>query len=234
MKRLVSAIKYDMKFQFRHGFYGVYLLFSVIYSVALRLMPQDIRLPAAAIIVLSDPGILGFFLIGAIVMLERGQNLYSGLFSTPLRTREFLTAKVISLGGISLVSSLIIVLAGLGQAVNLLLIVPGIFLAAAFFTLVGFAPALQFRSLPAFLFLAPVYIIVFFAPIVFYLGVSDSLFFYFLPTTGALMLIDGSLTGLSAGQVIYSFTVLLLWLWVAWNMAERVLQRKIIRGGGNS
>jgi len=231
MKRLVSAVKYDIKFQFRHGFYAVYLLFTVLYSLCLRGLPQGIRLPAAVIIVLSDPGILGFFLIGAIVMLERGQNLYSCLFATPLRTTEYLAAKVISLGTISFISSLIICSAGLGRMVNLVYFLPGIFLPAAFFTLVGFAPALKFRSLPAFLLLAPVYIIVFFAPVLFYLGISDLWLFYLLPTTGAMLLIEGSLLSLSWGQYFYSVTVLLVWLWAAWSLAGGVLGKHIVQEG---
>lgn len=192
MKRLLSAVKFDMAFQFRHGFYYVYLLFTVLYIIVLRLLPEDIRLQATAIIVLSDPGILGFFTIGALVMLERGQNLYSGLFSTPLRPSEYLVAKTVSLGIISLTSSAIIALAGLGQLLNLLLLIPGIFLTAILFTLIGFVPALRFNSLPVFLLLSPVYIIVFFAPILSYLGVTDSILFYLLPTMGSLLLIDGA------------------------------------------
>jgi len=231
MKRILSAVKFDMKFQFRHGFYYVYLLFTVLYIIVLRLVPEGIRLPVASIIILSDPGILGFFMIGAIVMLERGQNLYSGLFSTPLRTSEYLAAKTISLGIISLASSLVIALVGLGQYLNLLLIVPGIFLTAMFFTLVGFAPALRFKSLPVFLLLSPAYIIIFYAPILLYFGIVDSVLFYLLPTTGALMLIDGSLTGLSTGLVFYSIGIIIVWLLGAWQLAERVLYRHIIQGG---
>jgi len=177
---------------------------------------------------------LGFFTIGAIVILERGQNLYSGLFSSPLRTGEYLAAKAISLGIISLVSSLAIMVAGLGRFVNPLLIVPGIFLTAMFFTLVGFAPALRFKSLPVFLLLSPVYIIIFFAPILLYLELVDLPLLYLLPTTGSLLLIDGSLRGLSVGMTIYSIAILGLWLIGAWLLAQGVLHGHIIRGGGNS
>lgn len=45
MRRVLSAVKYDMRFQFRHGFYHVYLLFTVLYAILLRLVPADARLP---------------------------------------------------------------------------------------------------------------------------------------------------------------------------------------------
>lgn len=232
MKRVLSAVKYDMRFQFRHGFYHVYLLFTVLYIVLLRLVPGDVRLPAAAIIVLSDPAVLGYFTIGALVMLERGQNLYAGVFSTPLRLNEYLAAKALSLGVISTASSLLIIAAGLGRWVNPLYVVFGVFLTAMFFTLAGFAPALQFKSLPVFLVMSPLYIVGFNLPILYYLGLVDSLLFYVLPTTGSLLLIDGSISGLDVWQVVYSLFILALWVAGAWYLARKVLLRYIIRGGG--
>ncbi len=232
MKRLLSAVKYDMRFQYRHGFYHVYLLFTVLYAAVIRLVPEEARLPVAAIIVLSDPAVLGYFSIGALVMLERGQNLYAGVFSTPLRIDEYLVAKALSLGIISTASSLLIIVLGLGRMVNPVYVAAGVFLTAMFFTLAGFAPALQFKSLPVFLVISPLYIVVFNLPVLHYLGLVESVAFYLLPTTGALLLIDGSLTGLSAGQAAYSVIILVLWTLGAWQLARKVLVHYIIRGGG--
>ncbi|MTI96974.1 MAG: ABC transporter permease [Firmicutes bacterium] len=181
---------------------------------------------------LSDPAVLGYFTIGALVMLERGQNLYAGVFSTPLRVNEYLAAKALSLGVISTASSLLIIVVGLGRWVNPLYVILGVFLTAMLFTLAGFAPALQFKSLPVFLVMSPLYIVGFNLPILHYLGLVDSFLFYLLPTTGSLLLIDGSLTGLSVWQVVYSLTVLVVWVLGAWYLARKVLERYIIRGGG--
>lgn len=231
MKRLLAALKYDIIFQYRHGFYHVYLVFTVLYTVLLRLLPVDIRLPAASIIILSDPGILGYFIIGALIMLEKGQNLYSGLFITPLKTTEYLAAKAISLSLISLASSLIIAGAGLGRFFNPLLIIPSIVMIAIFFTLTGFVPAMHVRSLPVFLLLAPAYIITFYLPIIPYLGLADWRYFYWLPTAGALFLIDGAYTGLTAGKILYSLAIICPWVWLAWQAAHKVLKSQIIMRG---
>lgn len=231
MKRLFAALKYDIIFQYRHGFYHVYLIFTILYAVLLRLLPVDSRLSVATIIILSDPGILGYFVIGALVMLEKGQNLYSGLFTTPLKTTEYLTAKAISLSLISLTSSLIIAGAGLGRFFNPLLIIPGIFMTAVFFTLAGFVPAMQVRSLPVFLLLAPAYIISFYLPILPYLGLADWRMFYWLPTAGALFLIDGAFMGLTGGKILYSLAIVCLWIWIAWRLAQKVLNRHILKRG---
>lgn len=147
------------------------------------------------------------------------------------RVNEYLAAKALSLGAISTASSLLIIVAGLGRWVNPMFVVFAVFLTAMFFTLAGFTPALQFKSLPVFLVLSPLYIVVFNLPVMHYLGLVDSVLFYLLPTTGALFLIDGSLTGLSAGQVLYSLFILALWVLGAWHLAWKALARYIIRGG---
>ncbi|KXS49143.1 fluoroquinolone transport system permease protein [Halanaerobium congolense] len=128
--RIITVLKHDLRFQFRHKFYHVYLIISLIYIALLLNLPGDLRTFIAGIIIFPDPSMLGFTFISAIILLEKENNILESLFVTPLKLDEYIIAKLISLGLISLFSSLFIAIATIQSRVNYFLLISGIILAA--------------------------------------------------------------------------------------------------------
>jgi len=124
--RALAAIKADILFQYRHGFYTVYFLITVFYILLLRLLPTEPRTFLAPVLLFSDPAVLGFFFVGGLVLFERKQNLLEGFLVTPLRPGEYLLAKALSLSLISLATSLAIAWLGVGVPFNPLLLLAGV------------------------------------------------------------------------------------------------------------
>jgi len=60
--RFLSTLLNDVRFQVKYGFYFLYAFFSSIYIAVLLVCPQEYKKIAAAIIILSDPAMLGSFL----------------------------------------------------------------------------------------------------------------------------------------------------------------------------
>lgn len=58
-RRLTAALSNDVRFQYRYGFYLLYLVITIIYAGILLAMPQSWRPLAAAVIVFSDPAAWG-------------------------------------------------------------------------------------------------------------------------------------------------------------------------------
>ncbi|NQV49093.1 MAG: hypothetical protein HQ507_01245, partial [Candidatus Marinimicrobia bacterium] len=58
--RLVISLKQDIRFQFRHGFYYVYAILSVIYILVLRFLPDALVHPTMILILFTDVCALGF------------------------------------------------------------------------------------------------------------------------------------------------------------------------------
>ena len=48
---------------------------------------------APAFIIFTDPAALGFFFLGALMMLERSEGVRTALAVTPLSAADYLTAK---------------------------------------------------------------------------------------------------------------------------------------------
>jgi fluoroquinolone transport system permease protein len=95
--RLLHALQADVRFQWKQGFYLVYILITIIYLIILSFLPENVLSIALPLVVFSDPSVLGLFFIGGIIMLEKAQGFCLFWWFHTLRTTEYVLSKVISL-----------------------------------------------------------------------------------------------------------------------------------------
>ncbi|MFP4430996.1 MAG: hypothetical protein ACLFPV_07085, partial [Spirochaetaceae bacterium] len=103
--RFFQALKHDIRYQFRHGFYFAYVVVLGAYLVALLNVPAHYRNLVVSLVVFSDTSVLGFFFVGAILLLEREEGTLRAVSVTPLRPREFCLSKALSLTVLALLVS---------------------------------------------------------------------------------------------------------------------------------
>ncbi|UMZ73042.1 ABC transporter permease [Natranaerofaba carboxydovora] len=229
----LNLLKNDIRFQFRHGFYYAYLVITIFYIGILRFIPLDFKEYIATLIIFSDPSALGGFFIGGIILLEKNQRIFDGLFSAPVRIQDYLFAKVFSLAIISLLTSFIVVFAS-GLKVNILLLFIGVIMSAVFFTLIGLSLAVIVKNLNQYILLSPLYTFFFVLPILDYLEIYYHPVFMLLPANASLILIEGAFWGISLGSFIYSVVNLGVWIMVAYVLSRVWFYKYIILnlGGG--
>lgn len=231
--RRITLIKFDIRFQFRHGFYYAYLFVSLVYIVLLRFVPRNILPQVTTLLVFSDPGIMGFFFVGGIVLLERGQNVLDNLFVTPLQVEEYLFAKALSLAFLALSTSFAIVIFTFGLAFNPFPLLLGIAFTSFISTLAGVTLAVRAPSLNSFLFTSPLFLAPFTSPLVDYVGVLPSPFFYLLPGKASLVLLEAAFLRGSLPEMVLSMATLLVWTIAAYFWAKGAFYQSIIlRTGG--
>lgn len=155
MRSVLNALKFDLRFQFRHGFYYAYGFITLLYIAALSIVPEIIRDRAAVAIIYSDPSVLGFFFMAGIFLMERQQGILSPLLVTPLGVKGYILSKAVSLSLLSVLSGGAIALAGHGFSEDLMLLIPGIAGGSIFFTLISVALVARSRTLSEFLAYGP-------------------------------------------------------------------------------
>lgn len=224
---LLNSIKYDMKFGFRHNFYGAYMIVAVVYILALRMIPQGSRENIGMLILFSDPSALGAFFIGAIIMLEKSQNTLQGVLITPMSIKKYIWTKVLSLLMISVGSSVVIAIFGIGGDINYILIVISVGLTAIFFTLVGFVIALYSKSLNSY-FINSMVIVPFMIPVLGYLNIYSNEMFKILPSYWSLELLKASMYKMDVIYIILAILILVLWCIIAFIVVEKVFNYKVI------
>lgn len=156
--RFINTLMNDIRYQIKYGFYFLYAFFSGVYITVLILTPQEYKNMVGALIILTDPAMLGIFFIGGIWLLEKGEGLHRFWSISPLRTIEYLMAKSVSLAFLSAISAGLIVLIGLGpgSGVNLVLLTVSTLIGAVVFNIIGLIAASYARSVNHYVIIAAI------------------------------------------------------------------------------
>lgn len=151
MKRLQTAVRWDMRLQFRNGFYYAAAFIAVIMTIVLWQLPQAELPTILPVFVLGNMTHRHVLLHGRAGAAGKGDGVLEGLILTPLRQSEYLVAKLVSLTLLTLVENVGIVTAVYGLNYNLLLLVLGVGLMASFNVLFGFIAVARYDSINSFL-----------------------------------------------------------------------------------
>lgn len=226
--RLWKAIKADMLFQLKQGFYLVYVFIAFMYLVLLSFLPEKIFLIATPLVVFSDPSILGLFFIGGIILLEKGQGVLTVLVVSPLRTAEYILAKVISLGLISVFAAVAITFFSGYQQVNWFVLVTSVLLTSAVFTFTGIMINAGCNTVNQYLLKTIPWMLLLTLPCITIIGFPGSWVFTAVPSVAALRLMIGAYLGMGWGEALLLIVYLAGVNFLLLKWAVRVFENKII------
>ena len=103
------------------------------------------------VIILENLVINTFYFMAGLVLLEKGEGTMEAQVVTPLRPWEFMAAKVLSLGLLSLLESLLVVVVVSGVGFNWILLVLGILMLVGIYALYGFFVVSRYDSIGEFI-----------------------------------------------------------------------------------
>jgi fluoroquinolone transport system permease protein len=232
MKRLIATVRTEFQLQFRNGFYYAAAFVVVLLVIALLQLPVQSRALFLPLLMMQNLMINTFYFTGGLVLLEKGQGTLEAQVVTPLRTWEYLAAKVITLGILSLVESTVIVVLGYGFGFGFLSMAAGIVLMAAFMTLYGFIIVARYDSINEYLLPSVLYLFVFSIPVLDYFQVFESWLFYLHPLQAPLLLMKSAFQTVQPWQIVYGLLYGALWVGVVYWMSERSFYRFIVRKEG--
>ena len=148
--RTAAVCAGDIRFQYKYGFYGLYLLFSLLYLGLLFSIPESWREKAAVLLVFSDPAAMGLYFMGAIVLFEKSERVINSLAVSPVTFREYTVSKLFSIAVISTAAGLLIGIVGGGVRMNGFFVI-AIFSGSCLFSAIGLLIASQTATLNAFI-----------------------------------------------------------------------------------
>ncbi|MFC1618823.1 hypothetical protein ACFL45_02655 [Candidatus Neomarinimicrobiota bacterium] len=230
LPRFTAAFRNDLRLQFRHGFYYVYLVLAILYVIILRVLPDSARDLLLPLVIFTDPAIAGFYFIGAIVLLERADGTQQALFITPLRVRDYLLSKVMSLTTLAVATSMAIALFAIGPTFNILALFIGSTLTSVLFVSLGLAFVSRFKVLNIYLFSAGLAVAMLSLPLLGFLNIFDSVLLWLFPTQPCLVVIAMAFRPevYPLWERILSLVLLLAWIAGAWLWASRWYPRYVL------
>jgi len=148
--RMKSLITGDIRFQFKYGFYFIYIVFSVFYIGLLFALPEGWRAKAAVLMIFSDPAAMGLYFMGAIVLFEKSERVLNSIAISPVKTVEYVLSKLCSIAFISTVVGLVIGMCS-GVILNIFYFTTGVFLCSCLFSSIGLIIASRIATLNEFI-----------------------------------------------------------------------------------
>lgn len=226
--RLLHAIRADIRFQIKQGFYLVYVIITLLYLVILSFLPHDLLPVALPLVVFSDPSVLGLFFIGGIILLEKVQGVLMVVVVSPLRTSEYILSKVISLAILSILAAFVISFFSSYEAINWLLLLMATILTSGIFTMSGIMINAGCETVNQYMLKTIPYMLLFVLPCFSLIGFPYSYLFTVVPSVAALRLMMGAYQGIAwfeAGAlVVYLAGINYLFL----RLTMRVFENKIV------
>ena len=140
----------DIRFQWKYGFYFLYLVLTLLYLMILQLLPSAWKPKVAMLLVFSDPAAMGLFFMGAIIQLEKGAHTLQSLSVSPVRSHEYVLSKLFSLGLLATLVALCLATAGklLDHPMHFILVV---FAGSCIFSSIGMMIATKTETLNQFI-----------------------------------------------------------------------------------
>jgi len=226
--KLIQTILLDLKVQFRSGLLFLYLGLTLFYIVVLKLVPPPWDKWIFPLIIATDPTVMGFLFVGALIQGEKDQGVLSLLAVSPLTLSHYLGGKVISLGLISTLTAGLVTAAVFPRPETLGWALLAVAVTAPLFTLLGVSVSLRFRSLSSFFMMSGLVDLPAVAPFLLgWLGVSSPLLFL-LPTQATyLLLIRAGGNPVPAVSLVFGGLILAGCTAAAWIWALRSLDRTI-------
>jgi fluoroquinolone transport system permease protein len=222
---LLPLVKGDFRLQYKYGFCALYLLLCALYAGVLLLLPENIRGMAAIIMIFSDPAAMGLFFLGAMVLFEQSQQVVNSLAVSPVTAKEYVLSKLLSLSSVSTGAALLIALFS-GGGINILSLLPGVFLGSLLFSAVGMILAAHAVTLNRFLLSTiPAEILIMLPAIAWLFGIRPGLLILH-PGVCVIALLAGT------DHLWTAFFVLLLWTAGFYLLAARAAGRMMNKTGG--
>ncbi|MFI8356849.1 fluoroquinolone export ABC transporter permease subunit [Streptomyces cyaneofuscatus] len=233
LRTLARAVGWDLRLQLRHQIVTVALLVTAAYGIGLRLLPDDWRDDVTVLLVLSDPTMIGFLFVGALMLFERGAGTLHAVVVTPLSPSLYVWAKALSLTAISVVCALTMTVVGHGTDFRPVPLITAVILTSLLFVFVGVAAVVRVRSLNEYLVIVPVFLIPLYLPLLGFLGLGGSWLYHLLPTQASLLLIQRSLEPRPLWEVFYAVALLAASATVAFFWASKSFDAHV-RGKGRA
>lgn len=230
MKTLIKLIFWDLKIQVRNGIVTVAVVIAAIYTGIFYLSGLRGNNEILVALIFSDPTFMGFIFTGVLVLFEKSSNTLQALVVTPVKIWQYFFAKAISLSLIALIICFAMVFAGHGFRLNYASFLAATFLSSVLFVFLGFIGVAKVKTFNQYIIVIPLFIAPLSLPYLNYFGLTDSWWFYILPTQGSFILFRGAFESISTGEVIYALLYLSFSIGISYFISKRLFMKHIVRG----
>ncbi len=231
MSRLSSTLRLDSLLQARYKVYLIVLGSAVGLGLAMRAVVTPEQLTFfMPVLIMYGVSLSTVFLVGVLLLLERGEGTLSVVMVSPLRPNEYLASKLITLAALALVESAIFAGIAYGLGFSFGWLVLAVVMRASMGVGVGVAIGVRYRSITHFLLPGIFASLAFDFPNIWYFELWPTPLFYLWPSMPPLLLAKTAFLPVETFQLVYAFGYGALVVGAALFWASRSIDRFVVRG----
>lgn len=234
MNRLWTGLRWETTIQFRQGIYYAAAFVAFVWSALLYGVPDAGIEPLLVSVLFIDLAVFGFFFMAAIYYLEKGDRVIEGLVVTPLRTWEYLMAKIITLTITSIVVGAIVTLVVYGVVLNWFWYVVAVVVMSLPVTLLGFVIAARYNGINEFLIPGSFYLAILQIPLLAYFGVVDTPLLYLLPSGPGLIFLEMAFGSVPAWLAVFALAYTVVLTVASFRWARRTFDQVVAQQIGTA
>ncbi|RME65681.1 MAG: fluoroquinolone transporter permease [Caldilineae bacterium] len=234
MNRLLAVIRWETVNQTRQGIFYAAAFVTLMWTALLYPIPDGGVEPVLVSVLFLDLALFGFFFMAAIYFLEKAQRVLEGLVVTPLRTWEYLTAKVGVLTFTAVVVGAVVTLLVYGAGINWLWYILAVVLVSVPVSLLGFVLATRYNGINEYLVPAAFLLTVMQIPLLGYLNIWNNPLLYLIPSQPGMILLEAAFDRAAGWELGYAVAYALLWTGIGYWWAQRRFENVIARRAGNA
>lgn len=231
MSRLSNTLRLDSLLQARYKVYVIVLGAAVAGGLALRAVvaPEQLQF-FMPVLVMYGVSLTTVFLVGLLLLFERGEGTLDVIMVSPLRPGEYLASKLISLSALALVESAVFAGIAYGLGFSFGWLVLAVIMRASMGVAVGVVVGVRYNSITRFLFPGILASLAFDLPNFWYFEIWPTSLFYLWPSMPPLLLAKTAFFPVDPLQLVYAFGYGTLVVGAALLWASRSIDRFVVRG----
>ena len=219
--RVINVAFWDMQLQYRNGFYAAAVFVAVVWVTILWQVPERLLAWLFPPMVLGNLMINTFYFIGGLVLLEKEEGIPEVLAVSPLRKREALLSKVLTLTLLATLENGLLIALVAGGDVRWGALLVGMGIASVLYALAGYWVVDRYESINEYLMPSIFYTSLLAIPMVVYLGGWEHPLFYFHPLQAPLTLLESAFNPAHGWVWIYGVGYGLLGIWAGFRFSAR-------------
>jgi fluoroquinolone transport system permease protein len=227
MRRWLTALRYDVILQARHGFYFATGVIVTLVSGLLLMLPPEARANHAlwvpAVFAVNLP-ITTLFFVAGLILLERDEGTLAALGVAPVTAGQYLATRMTTLITLAIVETLAVVWVAFGVG-SWLPIAAGAVALGLFYTGCGAGISARYTSVNELILPASVFVTFLLVPLLPHFGLLPRAPFVVHPVEPALTLVRGGYTTLSVADLVFGVAGSLGWGALAWRWGTSSVAR---------
>jgi fluoroquinolone transport system permease protein len=227
MIRILHYSLWQLRLLIRYQIILTAFVIAAAYILAFKLVPFIQIDKVLIFLIFSDPTLLGFIFIGAMILFEKADQTLPAQVITPLHSSEFLWAKAIALLVPALICSLSMMMAGQGTQFRVILFILNTGLSSLIFTFLGIVGVMHVKTFNQYLIVIPLFLAPTSLPLLSFFGLTNLNILYIIPTQSTLYLFEQVLGSPNTFKELACLSYLVLWVYLSYRYAKTSFEKKM-------